>query len=54
VLVELGEEVDGLPLGDELEALASELTALWPRRNRPGGMRDSLQKLLDSKRLLQR
>jgi hexosaminidase len=54
VLVELGEEVAGMPLAEELDAIASELAALWPRRNRPGGMKDSLQKLLDSKRLLHR
>jgi hypothetical protein len=51
VLAELG-EAGGTPLGDELDAIAAELVALWPRRNRPGGMKDSLQKLLDSKRLL--
>lgn len=33
----------------ELDLLASELVALWPVRNRPGGMQDSIGKLLASR-----
>lgn len=39
-------------LGAELDALARELVELWPRRNRPGGMQDSLGKLLASRSFL--
>jgi hexosaminidase len=38
---------DGLDA--ELAALADELVALWPLRNRPGGLQDSLAKLLASR-----
>lgn len=47
VLVELGESGHET-LGPELDTIAAELVALWPRRNRPGGMHDSLQKLVRS------
>jgi hexosaminidase len=33
----------------ELDAIAAELVALWPHRNRPGGLQDSLGKLLASR-----
>jgi hypothetical protein len=36
----------------ELDALCAEHVALWPRRNRPGGLRDSLAKLAASKAFL--
>jgi hexosaminidase len=48
VLVELGEP-GRETLQPELDAIVAELIALWPRRNRPGGMSDSAQKLVDSK-----
>ena len=37
----------------DLDAIAKELVALWPRRNRPGGMRDSVAKLSASRSFLQ-
>ncbi len=37
----------------ELDALANELVALWPERNRAGGMQDSVGKLLASRSLLE-
>ena len=40
-------------LHDELDAIAKELVALWPRRNRLGGMRDSVAKLSASRSFLQ-
>lgn len=36
----------------ELETLVAELVALWPSRNRPGGMADSVNKLVASSALL--
>ena len=36
----------------ELDALVTELVALWPLRNRPGGMTDSVAKLSGSRSLL--
>jgi hexosaminidase len=36
----------------ELDTMVSELVALWPRRNRPGGMRDSVGKLVASRSFL--
>ncbi|MEO7096849.1 MAG: glycoside hydrolase family 20 zincin-like fold domain-containing protein [Polyangiales bacterium] len=36
----------------ELDALVAELRALWPLRNRPGGMADSARKLSDSRSFL--
>jgi hypothetical protein len=51
VLVQLG---DAGQLAPELDAIAAELVALWPHRNRPGGMTDSVRKLVDSKALLDR
>jgi hexosaminidase len=44
VLVELGEP-GAETLRPELDAIAAELAALWPLRNRPGGLQDSLAKL---------
>jgi hypothetical protein len=51
VLVELGEPGDEA-LGSDLDALVAELVALWPRRNRHGGMTDSAEKLAASRALL--
>jgi hypothetical protein len=39
-------------LDTELDELGRELVALWPMRNRPGGMQDSVGKLLASRALL--
>ena len=39
-------------LNAELDAIASELVALWPLRNRLGGMQDSVGKLLASRAFL--
>lgn len=39
-------------LDAELDDLIAELVALWPRRNRPGGMRDSVAKLTRSRAFL--
>jgi hypothetical protein len=41
-------------LDAELDAIADELVALWPLRNRPGGMTDSREKLLASRAHLPR
>jgi hexosaminidase len=39
-------------LHGELDAIANELVALWPLRNRPGGMKDSVGKLIASRSFL--
>lgn len=39
-------------LDAELDDLVNELVALWPVRNRPGGMQDSVRKLAASRSLL--
>jgi hypothetical protein len=42
----------GEGLHAELDAIVDELVALWPRRNRPGGLADSVGKLRASRALL--
>lgn len=43
----LGRDVDALH--SELDAIIAEHVALWPMRNRPGGMKDSVAKLIASR-----
>ncbi len=42
----------GSGLQAELDTIVGELVALWPRRNRPGGMQDSVGKLVASRAFL--
>ncbi|MEO8700955.1 MAG: glycoside hydrolase family 20 zincin-like fold domain-containing protein [Kofleriaceae bacterium] len=52
VLFELGATTPGADaLRAELDAIAAELVALWSHRNRPGGLADSLTKLLRARTL---
>jgi hypothetical protein len=51
-LFELGAAKPGAAeLGRELEAITAEFVALWPIRNRPGGLPDSLARLLGARAL---
>jgi hexosaminidase len=51
-LFELGATAPGADrLRGELDAIATEFVALWPVRNRPGGLADSLARLLGARAL---
>jgi hypothetical protein len=51
-LFELGATEPGpAELRHELDSIATEFVALWPARNRPGGLPDSLARLLRARAL---
>jgi hypothetical protein len=50
-LFELGAGPGAAELRGELDGITAEFVALWPMRNRPGGLSDSLGRLLGARAL---